>query len=198
MKNITLNTNYILVSALIAVGFIVGVMFGGVGERIVRATGLGPADLTVADSDEEWLQLIDEARERVESADLVFPDPRLGEDVIRVDSCAAIPTDAVKLEQMAELSTNEAAHRTIVLFGDPEQGTRYALFLRSDMKYPDCSEDLQRLAAERPAIFDAVDAHVCDEMELMARGEERSDVTLRQASPDVAQAYRDTFCGEEQ
>ena len=152
---------------------------------------------SVAESDEEWLRLIDEARKRLASTEVVFPDPRLGEGVTRVDSCAAIPANAVQSEQMAELSTNEAVHRTIVLFSDPEERARYALFLRSDMEYPDCSEELQRLAAERPAMFSAVDAHVCDEMELMARGEQRRDVTLRRASPDVAQAYLDTFCAEE-
>jgi hypothetical protein len=165
------------------------------GARGVVATA--DTSTSVSESDEEWLRLIDEARERLASTEVVFPDPRLGEDVTWVDSCAAIPANAVQLEQMAELSTNEAVHRTIVLFSDPEGRARFALFLRSDMEYPACSEELRRLAEERPAIFSAVDAHICDQMELMARGQQRSDVTLRPASPNVAQAYLDTFCAEE-
>ena len=156
----------------------------------------GQAQFEQATNDEEWIALIEQAKQRKLAAgsDSAWPEPdfQLGVAVIR--SCSDIPPDHVETQASIETSPDGTRRRFVFDYFGAATNSRLALILYSDSDVSGCSKHISDIVQGPDLTNDAVQKHLCDEMTQMAQGLPRTDETLRPASPRVAEAYLNAFC----
>ena len=147
-----------------------------------------------AANDEEWLAIIERVKQRRSDPNTPWPEPRLpaGAKVIR--SCVDLPLDAVRTEGSDERSPDGGRRRLIEFYRDPAARQAFILILYSDGDLSGCSAELKAWLQGPDLYRENVDKHICEQMRVMAQGSPKTDPTLRDASPRVAQAYLEAFC----
>jgi len=146
-----------------------------------------------AQGDAEWKQLIANAK-ATQAAEAPWPTPIIQPDVQVITSCRALPADVVGTQMSLEYSPDGTRRRTVEYFVNPETGIRLALILQSDQNLADCDDGRKIALLGDDQRKREIDQHICDQMKLMAAGIEKTDPTLRDASPEVAREYLKTFC----
>lgn len=151
-----------------------------------------------AANDEEWIELIQEAKRQQGDAGKA-PPPHVPDGVTLVDTCSELPATVVATQRADEPDPDGTSGRSIHYFSDSASANPYMLVVRWEAVPDYCvNETITRIvrgsAQSAPRYYDMVDQHICDEMALMARGEAKTDQSLRDASPAVAQEYLKAFC----
>jgi len=147
-----------------------------------------------AGNDEEWLAIIERAKQRKNDPNAPWPEPRLPEGAKVIRSCLELPSGAVSTGGSDERSPNGARRRSIVQYVDPAAKQGYILILYSDGYLSGCGEAFKAWLQGPDLYRENGDKHICEQMRVMAQGQPKTDVTLRDASPRVARAYLEAFC----
>lgn len=150
-------------------------------------------ELEIAASDAEWLDLISSAAEYRENPSATWPEPAIPAGVRVLRSCAAIPNGATQSQMAIAYSPDESRRRVTFAYFEPPDRS-YELILYSDGDTTGCDQRIVDIVKGPDTYKESVDSHICSEMSRMADGLQRSDQTLRAASPEVAKAYRQAFC----
>jgi hypothetical protein len=153
---------------------------------------------TSASNDDEWIQLIDQAR-RVRSGELpvVLPTPVVSAGTTVLVACAQIPAEVHFSGVSNDPGPLPGQGRTVLKFTDVSKGgdgPSYAMVVDWSQKLGGCDSRVQQMVAGGKAQQLDIDAHICDEMRIAAQGRDLSDKTMRQPSARVARAYLGAFC----
>lgn len=146
-----------------------------------------------AANDDEWLAIIEQARQSKGLTDAPWPEPEYHDSTVVLHSCSDVPPNARISGYALEYSPAGSRRRVLIDFGTEENRT-YQLILYEGGDLVGCEKDLAGLVTGPDVHRTAVDKHLCEEMALMADGREPTDPTLRPASAVVATAYLDAFC----
>ena len=149
--------------------------------------------LEVAKTDAEWKALIANAVKYREDPLASWPEPVTPAGVQLVRSCADVPATATQTQMSIAYSPDETRRRVTFAYFEPPNGN-YQLVLYSDGRTDGCTPRVVEVVKGPDTYKESVDRHICAEMTRMAGGLERTDETLRAASPDVARAYLQAFC----
>lgn len=148
------------------------------------------ASIEQATNDEEWLTLIEQAK----SAGSEFPPYGVGPGVAVITSCEELPEGWSQSQAAVQPSADGSRHRYVFFYADPKGDGRAALVLEPGANMKGCAPGVAEAVNGPDTFTKEVDEHICSEMALMAEGKERTDVTLREASADVAKEYIKAFC----
>ena len=176
--------------ALIATLFLIGLLAALV---LTNARGSDdPQRFWSAETDDEWMRLIDEARDS--TWDGTWPPLREMTPAQALDACTDLPAGATLSQSAIQPSPDGSQERVVaIFFREPDE--QYAIALYRDSDFTGCPPVLVAQASEVSGYTAAVDLHICEQMELMAADIRPTDPTLRPASPAVARHYLDAFCG---
>jgi len=182
----------------IRVALALGIMVLAAGVSLIAIKSLrdrtsASASIEQATNDEEWLRLIDEAKAKKDKG-AVFSDLQLGPEVAVFTSCKDLPADWTQTQLSVEPSADGSLTRYVFLYSNPAGDATAALILVSGDDVTDCAPKVKDVVTTPDTYNEKVDKHICDEMALMAAGKEKTDKTLRDASPKVAKKYVETFC----
>lgn len=148
-------------------------------------------------SDEEWIALIRQAKQ-IEENGWKAPPPHVPPGTALVSACAELPS-TVQLHQVFNQPGPAGHGQTMFEFVDTASPEKYLLIVGWTNQTLVCEDDaltteLARAIQDGIAQQQTINAHICDEMRLMAAGESKTDPTVRSASPPVARQYLDAFC----
>ena len=139
-------------------------------------------------SDKEWLTIIERAKRNMNDPEAPWPEREFPPLFKVVRTCAGMPADVRPLQHSVEQSPDKSRRRVEVAYPG------FILLLYSNQDLSDCNEFVRGLLLGPLPYLEATDKHICEQMRVMAQGQPKTDVTLRDASPRVARAYLEAFC----